>query len=75
MSVLAELRRRLQDPMTILWDRSNIYQRSGVVKKYLAKHPEIVTEEFPDYARMRTSMSACGAGRSTIRCPTSPRRA
>ena len=47
VSFLAGLRRRLQGPMTILWDRSNIHQRCAVVKKYLAKHPEIVMEEFP----------------------------
>ena len=50
VAFLAQLRRRLQGPMTILWDQSKIHQRSGVVKKYLAKHPEIVTEEFPGYA-------------------------
>ena len=37
-------------PMTILWDQSKIHERSGVVKAYLAKHPEIVTEDFPGYA-------------------------
>ena len=36
--------------MTILWDQSKIHERSGVVQAYLAKHPEIVTEEFPGYA-------------------------
>ena len=36
--------------MTILWDRSNLHQRSGAVKKDLAKPAEIVTEEFPGYA-------------------------
>ena len=50
VAFLAQLRRRLQGPMTILWDQSKIHQRSGVVKKYLAKHPEVVTEEFPGYA-------------------------
>jgi transposase len=50
VSFLAGLRRRLQGPMTIVWDRSNIHQRCAVVKKYLAKHPEIVTEQFPGYA-------------------------
>ncbi|MCA1695095.1 MAG: transposase, partial [Actinobacteria bacterium] len=44
VAFLAQLRRRLQGPMTILWDQSKIHQRSGVVKKYLARHPEIVTE-------------------------------
>ncbi len=47
---LAGLRRRLRGPMTILWDRSNIHQRCGPVKRYLARHPEIVTEQFPGYA-------------------------
>jgi len=50
VSFLAGLRRRLQGPLMILWDRSNIHQRCGLVKKYLAKHSEISTEEFPGYA-------------------------
>ena len=50
VAFLAGLRRRLQGPMTILWDRSNLHQRSGAVKMYLAKPAEIVTEEFPGYA-------------------------
>ena len=50
VAFLAQLRGRLKGPMTILWDRSKIHQRSGVVKEYLAKHPEIVTEDFPGYA-------------------------
>ena len=36
--------------MTILWDRANIHDRSKVVRAYLAKHPEIVTEKLPGYA-------------------------
>jgi transposase len=50
VAFLAQLRGRLGGSLTILWDRSRIHQRSGVVKEYLAKHPEIVTEEFPGYA-------------------------
>jgi transposase len=50
VAFLAQLRDRLKGPMTILWDRSKIHQRSAVVRKYLAKHPEIVTEDFPGYA-------------------------
>ena len=50
VAFLAQLRGRLGGSVTILWDRSRIHQRSGVVKEYLAKHPEIVTEEFPGYA-------------------------
>jgi transposase len=50
VSFLARLRSGLRGPLTIFWDRSKIHQRCGVVKEYLAKHPEIVTEEFPGYA-------------------------
>jgi transposase len=50
VAFLAQLRGRLKGPMTILWDQSRIHERSDVVKKYLAKHPEIVTEDFPGYA-------------------------
>ncbi len=49
-SFLAQLRDSIRGPMTILWDQSKIHERSGVVKKYLAKHPEIVAEDFPGYA-------------------------
>jgi transposase len=47
---LAQLRGEIRGPMTILWDRSKIHKRSSVVKAYLAKHPEIETEDFPGYA-------------------------
>jgi transposase len=50
VAFLAQLRGRVQGPMTILWDQSKIHQRSSVVKAYLAKHPEIVTEDLPGYA-------------------------
>src|SRR3954464_246211 len=50
VSFLAQLRDRVKGPMTILWDQSKIHVRSGVVKEYLAKHPAIVTEDFPGYA-------------------------
>lgn len=50
VAFLAQLRSRLGGPLTILWDQSRIHQRSGVVKEYLAGHPEILTEEFPGYA-------------------------
>ena len=50
VAFLAQLRGRLKGPMTVLWDQSKIHERSSVVKAYLAKHPEIVTEEFPGYA-------------------------
>ncbi len=47
---LAQLRDRLKGPMTILWDRSEVHERSALVRKYLAKHPEIETADFPGYA-------------------------
>jgi transposase len=50
VAFLAQLRGRLGDRLTILWDQSRIHQRSSVVKAYLAEHPEIVTEDFPGYA-------------------------
>jgi transposase len=50
VAFLAQLRAEIKGPMTILWDQSKIHERSGVVKKYMAKHPEIVAEDFPGYA-------------------------
>jgi hypothetical protein len=32
---------------TIVWDRSNIHSKSRVVRAWLAKHPQVVIEEFP----------------------------
>jgi transposase len=50
VAFLARLRGQIKGPMTILWDQSRIPERSGVVKADLARHPEIVTEDFPGYA-------------------------
>jgi transposase len=47
---LRQLRRHIPGPMTILWDRGQIHDRSKVVRAYLAKHPEVVTEKLPSYA-------------------------
>jgi transposase len=47
---LRQLRRHIPGPMTILWDRGNIHDRSQVVRAYLAGHPEVVTEKLPSYA-------------------------
>jgi transposase len=49
-ALLAQRRGEIRGPMTILWDQSKIHKRSTVVKAYLARHPEIVTEDFPGYA-------------------------
>jgi transposase len=50
VAFLKRLRRHIRGPMTVLWDRSNIHDRSKVVRAYLARHPGIVTEPFPGYA-------------------------
>jgi transposase len=47
---LRALRATLGRPMTVLWDRNQIHGRSKAVKAYLARHPEIITEDFPGYA-------------------------
>jgi hypothetical protein len=46
---LRELRRQLPLPMTILWDKGNVHDRSKVVRAYLADHPSLETEPFPSY--------------------------
>jgi transposase len=45
---LAELHRRL-GPVTVVWDRNQIHSKSKVVKRWLAKHPGVVAEDFPGY--------------------------
>jgi transposase len=47
---LRQLHLHIRGPLTIVWDRGNIHDRAGVVRSYLARHPEIVTERFPAYA-------------------------
>jgi transposase len=34
---------------TFVWDRNNIHGKSKVVKAWLAKHPQVVVEDFPGY--------------------------
>ncbi len=50
VAFLRQLKRHIPGPMTILWDKGNVHDRSRVVRAYLAQHPEIVTEPFPSYA-------------------------
>ncbi len=47
---LRRLRQALPGPITVLWDRNQIHSRSRAVRAYLAKHPEVVAEDFPGYA-------------------------
>ena len=46
---LRGLRRRLPVPLTILWDKGNIHDRSKAVRAYPAEHPSIETVRFPSY--------------------------
>jgi transposase len=48
VAFLAGLHRRL-GPLTVVWDRSNIHSRSKFVKQWLARHPDVVAEDFPGY--------------------------
>jgi transposase len=47
---LQQLKGEVGGPWTIVWDRSKIHSKSKVVQAWLAKHPEVVVEDFPAYA-------------------------
>jgi transposase len=48
VAFLEDLRRRL-GRLTVVWDRGRIHSKARVVRAYLAKHPEVVAEDFPGY--------------------------
>jgi len=50
VAFVRQLRRHIPGPMTILWDRAHIHDRSRRVRAYLAEHPKVKTEKFPGYA-------------------------
>jgi transposase len=50
VAFLRSLKQQLGGPFTVVWDGSRIHARSKLVKKYLAKHPEIREETLPGYA-------------------------
>lgn len=50
VAFLRQLKCHMPGPITIVWDRSSTHDRAKVVRRYLARHPEIVTEKFPGYA-------------------------
>ena len=50
VAFLRELKASLGGPLTVLWDRSTVHRKSRVVREFLARHPEIVTEDLPAYA-------------------------
>ncbi len=45
-----QVHRCLPGPLTEVGDRSRIHDPSKVVRAWLSKHPEVVTERFPGYA-------------------------
>ena len=47
---LRQLKGELGGPWTVVWDRNQIHSKARVVKAWLAKHPEVVVEEFPAHA-------------------------
>jgi transposase len=47
---LRQVKAELGGPFTVIWDGSPVHSRSTVVKRYLAKHPEIVAQTLPSYA-------------------------
>ena len=44
------LTQQLPGEWTVVWDRNNIHSKSKVVKVWLARHPNVVVEDFPPYA-------------------------
>jgi len=47
---LRQLKGEVGGAWTVVWDRSNIHSKSRVVRDWLAKHPEVVVEDFPAHA-------------------------
>jgi transposase len=47
---LRRLKAQVRAPLTILWDGGRVHDKSGVVRAFLAEHPEIKTERLPAYA-------------------------
>jgi transposase len=50
VAYLRRLKEQLGGPLTVLWDGSNVHDKSKLVRAFLAEHPEIATERLPAYA-------------------------
>jgi len=50
VSFLRNLRRQIQRPLDVIWDRINIHDNSRVVRKFLTRNPNIQTHRLPAYA-------------------------
>ena len=44
------LTRHIRNPLNVFWDRSNVHDRSKLVREFLKKHPRVITARFPAYA-------------------------
>src|SRR5271170_2837535 len=47
---LRHLKAQVHAPLTVIWDRSTLHDKSKLVQAFLAEHPEIKTEKLPSYA-------------------------
>jgi transposase len=47
---LRQLKGEVGGPWTIVWDRNQIHSKAKVVKAWLARHPEVMVEDFPAHA-------------------------
>jgi transposase len=47
---LRQLKGEVGGPWAIVWDRNQIHSKALVVRAWLAKHPEVVVEDFPAHA-------------------------
>lgn len=47
---LRQLKGEVGGAWTIVWDRNQIHSKSRIVTAWLAKHPEVVVEDFPAHA-------------------------
>jgi transposase len=50
VAYLRQLKNRIGENFTLLWDGSWVHERSKLVRAFLAEHPEIVVERLPAYA-------------------------
>jgi transposase len=50
VAFLRQLKRHVGGGFTVVWDGSPVHSRSAVVRRYLARHPDIVAETLPAYA-------------------------
>ena len=50
VAFLADLRRELTGPLTIVWDRHRIHSRAKLVKEWLAGQTDVVLEDLPAYS-------------------------